>query len=96
MNQLYRAACLTLLLTLSAVPGVALGAEKDSNPVIEVYVFDTGGDLPGCSLLHVNENQFVDQGRPVLIDNMHMLLHYHHGALGRLADLLDPAASLYL
>ncbi len=64
MNQLYRAACLTLLLILSAVPGVALGAEKDSNPVIEVYVFDTGGDLPGFIALVMKARKVSDKINP--------------------------------
>lgn len=47
MNQLTRATCLTLLIALSAVPAIALSAEKNSNPVVEVYVFDAAGDVPG-------------------------------------------------
>lgn len=64
MDQLYRVACLTLLITLSAVPGVALGAEKNSNPVVEVYVFDTGGDLPGFIALVMKARAVSDKINP--------------------------------
>jgi len=64
MKLLSRTACLTLLVMLSVMPGVAQGEEKAGNPVVEMYVFDTGGDLPGFVALVMKAREISDKINP--------------------------------
>ena len=64
MKELYRVACWALLVTLSAIPGTAQATEETSNPVIELYVFDAGGDLQGFVDLVMKAREISDKINP--------------------------------
>ncbi len=51
MKNPYQAIRCLLLIVLLAIPGIVLTDDQASTPVVEVYIFDVAGDLPGFSAL---------------------------------------------